>query len=335
MPLFFPNFAAEERDVAPPPAWPTPTLTHLDAALRSCCEGDRSFADLHGRDVVVAWLNTATAAGYADARGVPLWGAPPSVVDVVHDKAFCVAVARAHGLWPAHLDAAVHVIDEGALSADALLALAQLPPTAAGLPHRGFTAKPRRGSAGRGRVDLRNTAAVPGALARLRAAGGCVVEPWLQRTVDVAAAWRIDEQGGFALLGTSRAIVNGAGVWRACEVVIDDEGVPRSATAWEGALVAQSAVVVSAAAARGLRGPCGVDAFAFVDVDGHERLRVVELNARFTAGLLGVVLARGRATGTRWRFAPAQVATLVAVDGHDADGAAPRPGAVDSDLLHE
>jgi len=314
VPVFFPNFAAEERDEPPPSTWAQPVLASLEQALRACCSGDRAFADVERCDVVVAWLNTQRAARFAGSQGLPLYGAWPDVVAVVHDKAFCVDVVRRHRLLPAHVDACIHVVDADDLDDDRLRALAVLPDDARGLPHRGFTAKPRWGSAGRGRVDLRNDGAVRGALGRLRDAGGVVVEPWLQRTVDLAAAWRVDDAGVPVLLGTSRAWVSGAGVWRGCDVVVDDAGVPRADDVLERELVAQSRVVVHEAAARGHRGPCGVDAFGFVDVDGAVRLRVVELNARFTGGLLGVVLAAGRAPGSRWRFAPAEGAGLVAVD---------------------
>lgn len=316
MPVFFPNFGAEERDEPPPSTWSHPVLASLDAALRACCAGDRAFADIDGRDVVVAWLNTPRAARFAAAQGLPLLGASPDVVAVVHDKAFCVDVVRRHRFLPGHVDACVHVVDAADLGDtdrdhERLRALAVLPAGASDLPHRGFTAKPRRGSSGRGRVDLRNAAAVRGSLARLREAGGVVVEPWLQRTVDLAAAWRVDDDGRAVLLGTSRADVSGAGVWRGCDVVMDEHGVARADDALEGELVAHSRVVVEAAADRGYRGPCGVDAFGFVDVDSVVRLRVVELNARFTGGLLAVVLAAGRAPGSRWRFAPGEGAGLI------------------------
>jgi hypothetical protein len=310
VPVFFPNFAAEERDEPPPSSWSLPVLAALDVALRACCSGDRAFGAIASRDVVVAWLNTPGAARFAATRGLPLYGAAPDVVDIVHDKAFCVDVVRRAGLLPTHLDACIHIVDARDVDDERLLSLAVLPDGVRAVPHRGFTAKPRRGSSGRGRVDLRNASAVRGALARLRAAGGVVVEPWLQRTVDVAAAWLVDDDGAPVLLGTSRADVSSAGVWRGCEVVVDAAGVPRADHRHERALVEQSRVVVAAAAARGYRGPCGVDAFAFVDHDGVERLRVVELNARFTGGLLGVVLAAGRAPGSRFRFAPSTSAEL-------------------------
>jgi hypothetical protein len=305
--LFFPNFGAEERDDPPPSSWTAPVLAHLDEAFRAACGGGRAFDDATG---VVAWLNTPRAAQEAHARGLPLFGASPAVVDVVHDKGFCAGVVAASGLLPRSLVGAVHVVDVGDVTAEGLLRSAQLPSTSSGLPHRGFTAKPRRGTSGRGRVDLRRADALPGALPRLRAAGGVVVEPWLERAVDLATAWRVRDDGTLVFLGSSLALVNGGGVWRGCTMVVDDDGVPRAPSRWEPLACEQSRVVVQAAAARGYRGPCGVDAFAFVDVDGGEALRVVELNARFTAGVVSVALARGAPPGTRVAFSPAQGAGI-------------------------
>jgi hypothetical protein len=303
------NFAGEERwgdDDAPPTLLPAPLPTLLQA-WRAALALAPALPGAHGApgvDVMVAWLNSPGAERHAAQRGKALAGSSAVVVDAVHDKAFVVDVVRRAGFLPTHLQGAIHVLDPAALTVEGLVGLAG-PAAAAGLAHRGFTAKPRRGSSGRGRVDLRNPAGIAGALPRLRRCGGVVVEPWLDRTLDLAAAWWIDDAGHARLLGTSRAEVSGGGVWRGCSFVIDDAGLPRAAEpAWEPLLVEQSRIVVQAAAARGYRGPCGVDAFVFVDVDGEPRLRVVELNARFTAGLVGVVLASGAAAGSRWCFDP-------------------------------
>jgi hypothetical protein len=309
--VFFPNFAAEERDVPPPTTWPAPVFANLEKVLHACCGGDRAFAFLGDADVVVAWLNTPAAARFAVAQGRPLHGAPVDVVHRVHDKAFCAAVVEAHKLNPPALDAAIHVFDAKDVDTRRLLALIDEQAATNALVHRGLTAKPRHGSSGRGRVDLRRREAIPGAVARLRTTGGCIVEPWLERVVDLAAAWNVDADGHAALLGTSVAEVSGGGVWKGCVALIDDEGVPRAPSVWQARLVDQSELVVRAAAAQGFRGPCGVDAFVYDAGDGVERLRLVEFNARFTAGLLAVVLARGRAAGTAWRFCPSTSPDLV------------------------
>jgi hypothetical protein len=325
---WWPNFGGEERwddDELPwssssamasslPSSLPSP-LPALWQAWAAACGPGGAFADVGraGNDVLVAWLNTAGAARHAARGGRALWGAAPDVVAVVHDKAFCADVVAGAGWLPPHLQAAIHVVDAGDVDDARLQALATLPASAQGLVHHGFTAKPRRGSSGRGRVDLRPAArgTLAGALPRLREAGGVIVEPWLPRVVDLAAAWRVHDDGRLQLLGTSQAAVSAGGVWRGCDFVIGDDALPCAPQPrWHELLVAQSRVVVAAAAARGYCGPCGVDAFVFVDRDGVHRLRVVELNARFTAGLVAVVAGAGRAPGTAWRFDPWQGATL-------------------------
>jgi hypothetical protein len=337
MPIFLPNFGAEEGDVAS--SWatmsgsatkavaggPVPavagTFAGLARALRASCEGDRAFGDLDGHDFVVAWLNTPGAAAFATAHGRSLFGSDPAIVAAVHDKAFCVEVVRRHQLLPAAIDALIHIVDAEDVAVDVLLRLAQTGAPLQGVLHRGFTAKPRHGSSGRGRVDLRRAEAIAGAVARLRAQGGCIVEPWLLRVEDLAAAWRINDDGSLAFLGSSRAEVSGGGVWRGCTMVIDEHGVAQAPSRWRATLIAQATVVVEEAARRGLRGPCGVDAFVFVDSDGEHRLRVVELNARFTGGLLAVVLARGRPPGSGWAFVPAGAPELAPRDAVVVDAA--------------
>jgi hypothetical protein len=100
------------------------------------------------------------------------------------------------------------------------------------------------------------------------------------------------------LLGTTTALVNKSGLWQGAQLVIDDDGVPRSTfggrvSVWDRQLVDESFFVVEAAARAGYRGPCGVDAFVFEGPRGTPVLRLVEFNARFTAGLVAVVLASG------------------------------------------
>ena len=296
MPRLYPNFGAEEGD-APPVNDPRPVLRHLLTAWERLFTANHAFSDVDDGHLV-AWLNTPRAQAEAQRAGLRLWGSPPETVDVVHDKAFCARVVAAHKLSPPGLLATITVIDPADVDVDALAAACVAPPTWPGAGVRGFAFKPRFGSSGRGRVDSRRSPSEwQAALPRLKARGGVVVEPWFARTLDLSAVWRIDDDGGLTLLGTTRAVVSGSGVWRAAELVVDDDGVPRSAvdgrvSSWDQRLVDDSRVVVEAAAAAGHRGPCGVDAFVCEGPDGAPLLRLVELNARFTAGLVAVVLAR-------------------------------------------
>jgi hypothetical protein len=324
-PHFLANFGAEERDVLPPSSWGTPTLHNLEQAWRQVIGTERAHLVPPGAEVVVAWFNSHEAARFAARRGCALHGAPPDIVAAVHDKAFATRVVQRHGFLPPALSAAIRVVDAHDIEAVDLLtwaAAAAKSATAAGVLHRGFTAKPRHSTSGRGRVDLRAMNAVAGATARLRQRGGCIVEPWLVRTRDLASAWLVDDDGAVRFCGSSRAVVNAAGVWQASEVTIDEHGVPRAPEpSWEPVLVEQSRAVVEAASAFGYHGPCGVDAFVFVDTDGCESLRVVELNARFTAGLVAVALAVGKPPSSRWRFCPRESEALSQL--HDTPTASP------------
>ena len=82
-----------------------------------------------------------------------------------------------------------------------------------------FCLKPRLGSSGRGRVRGRgddvDTPALRGALTRLADRGGAVLEPWLDRTLDLSVSFHLaDATSGppLALLGTLVSVTSGAGL---------------------------------------------------------------------------------------------------------------------------
>ncbi len=313
--VLFPNFGGEEGDPPPtdggrPSSRAAPTaqalvLRHLAQAWTEIFSPTSAFGDVDDAGaLLVAWLNTRRAADQAQRLRCSLFGSPPDIVDIVHDKAFCADVVARHQLLPAEVLETLKVIDPADLDVDAL-AKAILPPRWLKNSRFGYAFKPRFGSSGRGRVDSRRPQSEwAQALPRLRARGGVVVEPWFNRVVDLSAIWRIHDDGRIALLGTTTALVSPSGVWGAAEMIIDDDGIPRSVgrspapgqqghaiSVWERQLVDESFFVVEAAASAGYRGPCGVDAFVFKGPTGMPLLRLVELNARFTAGLVAVALA--------------------------------------------
>ena len=116
--------------------------------------------------------------------------------------------------------------------------------------------------------------------------------------------WRVHDGGRVELVGACNAEVSPAGVWRASAYVVGDDGRAHPVVcANEAALVDGAYRVVCAAAEAGYVGPCGVDAFHHWLGD-DVILHFCELNARFTAGFVGVGLGRGLLPGTRARFAP-------------------------------
>ncbi len=307
-PVLFPNLGAEEGDawrrahslpkVRATAAWwctlfgrgatcigvPGTASRSLPPELEE--NADRAaFSFLEHGGSLVPWLSTDEAAKLAEAEGLELAAAPPEVVLHVHDKAFALRVAEREGLVPAELAGAIEIIEPELLQhPDEALRHIQR------IREKGFVLKPRLGSSGRGRVRA-DAAEAKGALDRLAARGGCVVEPWLERTEDLSAQLWIAPSGEFRILGTLRQELTPSGVWSAHTGVIDAAGAVSSNSRHDEVLRSAAACVARAAAQAGFYGICGLDAFAFRSSGGAEVLRpVVEFNARFTVGTISIGL---------------------------------------------
>jgi hypothetical protein len=253
----------------------------------------------------VPWLATPQAEELARRERVPLDGAGPGVVRHVHDKAFAQRAALAEGLVPDALSrASLALAPEELDSADAVrcrieAAVAEWPAT---LRAR-FTVKPRIGTSGRGRCEGRDgridATRLDGALARLRAAGGALVEPWLERTLDLSAQLHVAGESDVRVLGTLRQVLTAHGGPIGHAGRLDAADGVDSGTRWDPELRRAAVAIGRAAARAGFRGACGVDAFVFRSSEGQEQLRpVVELNARFTAGTVALGhLTRARRSG--------------------------------------
>lgn len=305
------NLGAEEREPSPRAAAGSP-LERLRAAWLALVD-DPPWPWLAGTEGLVPWLSTESAARAARERGLPYAAAAPAVAAKVHDKAWAQAVAAHHDLDP-ELTGLVTAVPGGA-SVDVIDAIV------AGWPawaRASFTLKPAWGTSGRGRIRGKDAHldVPPGwraGAARGPSGMAAVLEPWLARVTDLSSLWHIDAEGLPQLLGTTRQVVRPNGVYLGCDVVGpagdvgdgDGGGRPRAGTPWDEVAVARARLVVTAAAAEGYRGPCGVDAFSWRDDAGQEHLRgVVELNARFTAGhvALGLALRRRLPAGARGAF---------------------------------
>jgi hypothetical protein len=271
-----------------------------------------AFPFLAGVCGLVPWLVTDDVEALAHKRGLPLFGPSAAAARLVGDKAWAHQSARALGLLPPLLEELVVVLEPAELigpEGRALVdeALARWPLWA----QASWILKPRAGSSARGRVSGRGPRlddAGAGALGRLAARGGALLEPWLARAHDLSAQLHIDEGGGVELLATTRQLLSPAGIWRGNTGVIDDSGRATSGSPFEAALASTARAVGARAAAAGFRGPCGLDAFVFAH-EGEAQLRaLVEVNARFTmgqisAGLLRRALAAGLAApGSAWTF---------------------------------
>lgn len=244
-------------------------------------------------DGLTAWLNTDEAAREASARGLRLSGPDPDVVRRVHDKAFALAVAEREGLVPQELRGCLHAFTPDELE-DPDTARREIETRLGAWPawlRRRFALKPRLGTSGRGRVSQLN--ALAGALPRLRARGGALLEPWLERSVDLSAQLHIAPGGELTLVGTTELVVSASGVYRGQRGVVDSRGRVSCDRPHDAALREAAVLLAGAAAREGFSGPCGLDAFAFRSEHGSDTLRpVVEFNARFTVGLVAIGLLR-------------------------------------------
>ena len=260
------------------------------------------FAWLEESDQPTAWLNTRSlerAAG--DALGLRPSGPPADLLTMVHDKAFAVEAARELGLFPRAIEPLTRIIDPEQLRSPDVL-VEELDASLHGWPDwtgRRFTLKPRHGSSGRGRVagkDSADTQSVRGALPRLAERGGAIFEPWLERRTDLSVALHVPSPDSHAalptILGSLEMLATESGVFRGHCGEVDSRGRVFSGHRDDETLRADAAAVAQRARDAGFFGPCGIDAFLYLESD-RERLRsLVEFNARVTMGLVTIGLIR-------------------------------------------
>ncbi len=278
----------EERAELPPgsaaarPAW-----------LR---DGLAAFPFLSDVTGLVPWLSTAAARERARELRLRFAAPSPELSARIGDKGWALETARALGLLPAPLLDVSSLFEGGELERPD--ARARVDERLASWPvalRESFTLKPRWGSSGRGRVKGRSGRlddAGAAGLARLARRGGAVLEPWLQRSEDLSAQLLIRADGAVELLGTTRQLTSPSGVWLGNVVLLDEDGVVHSGSARDGELRRAARLVGERAADEGFRGPLGIDAFVYSTHAGAELRPLVEVNARFTMGLVSVGLAR-------------------------------------------
>jgi len=171
------------------------------------------------------------------------------------------------------------------------------------------------GAAGRDQVHFQN-GSFPGAgegggkkvawIERLLAeCGVVVVEPWLDRVVDLSGQYEIDPSGDIRLLGTSRFLTDSRGQYRGSFVHhkvagLDEEtrrflyGDGRDSRRLDQIFERFGQFLVGETVMGGgtYVGPVGVDALVYRDGNGELRLKpVVEVNPRFTMGRIGLNMA--------------------------------------------
>ncbi|MBI5497832.1 MAG: hypothetical protein HY904_22685 [Deltaproteobacteria bacterium] len=214
-------------------------------------------------------------------------------------KDLSAQLARSEGLEPG-LFAHVRVVT----SVDAIReALARVPDAMAA--H--WVLKPVLGFAGGGRVAGRGRTlparAAARAQAHLRRDGALVLEPWVERLADHSTQLFVDDDLTVRLLFTLVLRNNASGRYRGNASLPADDPV-------RPALERAARVAGRWLAHAGYRGPAGVDAFVYRDpLTGAVEVRpLVEINARFTLGLLAAFAGTGggRRAGFHFRFDTAQ-----------------------------
>lgn len=300
--LFGPGAVLLAKEGCPdePRAWPAALGEEPSRPCWAWLETDAS---------ATAWWPDAEARRELDSRGLAIEAPAPDVLHAVHDKAFTLERARRSGALGGGLEDLVRALapeeleDESAV----LSAVERWPEWAS----RHWVLKPRFGSTGRGRVH--STELEEGnlarALPRLRRRGGAILEPWLDRVRDHSVQLIVHDDGRVESLGSLHQLVKPGGAVLGGAAELDREGRSRGAGERHEPLVEEALALGREAAARGFRGPCGVDSFAWRGPDGAVHLRrLCELNARFTTGHVAIGCAlRARDAGLlgpagSWRF---------------------------------
>lgn len=243
----------------------------------------------------IAWFGDEAARDELERAGARFAGAPPSATRRVHDKAFALREGDAHWAGLAVCYDAQSLAEGAAREAT----LRSMQAAVDGWPsalRAHACLKPRFGTSARGRVHVRDARvdgpAVRQALDRLAARGGAVLEPWVERTLDLSVAFHVAAGAPLALLGSLQSISTPSGAPRGHRGEIDARGRIYAGGIHDEAMRGAAATLVAAAARAGYAGPCSVDGFAYLDASATpkvERLRsAVELNARFTLGIAAI-----------------------------------------------
>lgn len=323
--------------------WPEVAVADLWPASLGPVPESPVWPWLDTRPDAFAWLATPSlvaslAEGLAGRRRVALAGPAPETIATLHDKAFAVAASRALGLHPGDLDPLIEILEPADLTRPDTL-VARLEATLARWPawtRRRFTLKPRFGSSGRGRIGgegVVDTPALRGGLARLARRGGAVLEPWLERTLDLSAVFRLAASDAApVVLASFELITSASGVFRGHCGELDADGRIHSGSADDDRLRSGAKAVAEHAARRGFFGVGGLDAFRYrTEAGADDAWRgLVELNARptmglVTAGLIRRALPRLASPGAERADVPrAFLFTQLAPDSAPPDGSEPR-----------
>ncbi|MDP2306963.1 MAG: DUF455 family protein [Pseudomonadota bacterium] len=130
----------------------------------------------------------------------------------------------------------------------------------------------------------------------LAAQGAIVVEPWLERVIDLSLQFEVAADGRVTTDVWGRFLTDGRGHYRGAVLgdVLRDQPAPvRRLLAEQGDRLFQVARHLGPAmAARGFTGPAGIDALVYATPDGVALKPLVELNPRVTMGRVARAIGR-------------------------------------------
>ncbi len=254
------------------------------------------------------WLSTRQSEAAAARRRLTHAAPDSGVVARVHHKGFAKRFADQEGYTPRALRGLSMELSAEALApaSDPVGCVRRAVESWPAWIGGRFALKPALGSSGRGRVggalDRFDGDAISGALERLAARGGALLEPWLERSADLSVVFHAPDADERAesptLLGCLQQVISPSGVYLGHMGEIDARGRVFSGTAHEEAMREAGAALLAAARSEGFHGPCGVDGFVFYGDPTQpgktrEILRpIVEFNARITVGVIVVGLIR-------------------------------------------
>lgn len=255
------------------------------------------FAGLPRHDSGIPWLMTEAVAESLRKFGVKPWGPSPELVKQIHDKGFIKSFADDFALDPPAIRNLFRIFDPEELR-DLSTFHQSLRDAISDWPapyQERWTLKPRFGSSGRGRLPgtfLRvELPALPGAQSRLIDRGGVILEPFLDRTVDVSSQFFVHANGQVEVLGTLAQVLSTSGSYDGHTGQILNEQII-AGSEYDVQMIEDSLQVIFEIAQNGFRGPCGIDGFAFRAKEEVHFRSLVELNARFTVGTIVIGLLR-------------------------------------------
>ncbi len=152
------------------------------------------------------------------------------------------------------------------------------------------------GTAGRGMRRAEAPDAARWAAAVLRAQGAVVVEPWLDKCVDLSVQFDVDGDGVVRVDRWGRFLTDARGAWIGAVVGDATADLPAEVRAVLAAGVQSLREVArrlgAAMHALGYAGPAGIDAMVYRSADGPRLRPLVELNPRNTMGRAARALDR-------------------------------------------